>query len=104
MMSHARQLKLVFLFVLLLFPWSINAQTNDTASDPRIKEADALHKAGYESFLERDYRNALEAFGKELPLRRAAKDVVGEAWALHQIGECLSSLNETRRVATSTVS
>ena len=56
--------------------------------------AEKLHHDGYNLFIQRDYRKALEAFQKELPLRRAMHDTSGEAWSLNQIGECYSSLSE----------
>jgi outer membrane protein assembly factor BamD (BamD/ComL family) len=73
------------LVILLASLISLSASAQSKASsDPRTQEAENLHQAGYRSFLERDYKKALEAFQKELPLRQAVNDPVGAGWALNQ--------------------
>lgn len=89
-------LRLVLL-ALLAFGAATPAPAQSVAgpqANPQLAEAERLHRAGYEHFVGREYREALAAFVKELPLRRAAGDTVGEAWALNQIGESYLSLHE----------
>jgi len=73
------------LFALLAFGLASPAfaqSSEQLQSNPQIEAAEELHKSGYNFFIQREHRKALESFLKELPLRRAARDTVGEAWAV----------------------
>lgn len=75
-----------WIIILLLsgsVPLTVAAQSGERPqANPQIQEAERLHQAGYNFFLEREYRKALESFLSELPLRRAAGDTSGTAWSL----------------------
>ena len=89
MFKNSNHFLIFTLLLLVAFAQSSFAQTN-----PQIEAAEKLNKVGSDFFLERNYEKALEFFLKELPLRREAKDALGEAWALNQIGESYSSLRK----------
>ncbi len=86
--------KLKHFFIIALLLLATLAQSSFAQTNLQIEAAEKLNKVGSDFFLERNYEKALESFLKELPLRRAAKDTLGEAWALNQIGESYSSLRK----------
>ena len=80
----------------IIFAFSSSALGQQTdkpgATSLQAAAADRLHKAGNDTFAERDYKGALEAFFNELTLRRGMNDRVGEGWALTSIGETYQRL------------
>jgi len=79
-------LRIAMLRIILIAIALLATPTIVLAQSESQTEAEKLHRVGYNFFIQGDYRKALEAFQKELPLRRAMHDKSGEAWSLNQIG------------------
>ena len=92
-----KQILFCILILTALKPALLLAQKpGQPQTDAKLAQAEKLDLDGYHFFIERNYRRALDSFQNELQLRRAARDALGEAWALNQIGESYLSLGETQ--------
>jgi tetratricopeptide (TPR) repeat protein len=76
---------LLFIGALRTIPagWPAYAQENDKPAT----EAERVHKVGDDARAAHDMGRALDAYMNELSLRLAARDSLGEAWALLAIGD-----------------